>query len=460
MLLYIHVPFCRRKCRYCAFHSLEMGTASTVRDYVETLLRELALWGDRMGGVPVTSIFFGGGTPSLLPARTIGTILDRVGKAFAVQPGAEISMEANPESLTRPSELRTLLKAGVNRLSMGVQCLDDAMLHTLGRPHRAREALDAFRAVRAAGFQNVGMDLIWGLPGQTLRQWMQQLKEVVRLRPDHLSCYGLTLEPGTPLEDDCATGRLGLPPERAQAAMFMDGAELLETEGYIHYEISNFARMGFQCRHNLGYWEGEDYLGLGPSAASTLGGLRWNNPEDHAAWTRQVDEGRVGTEAERLTPQTRVLELIMLRLRTARGLRVKAYRELTGRDFLRDHKRLVHLLHREGLLRIRDGYLRLTRSGMLVSNSILERLFEDTETLMALPVDTSATPLAKAGKAVAPDAGQIDSQTGGQIGDQTGGHAAENVAENVTGQDNPADATSAAAPPSSPPDPPAGRSHG
>lgn len=477
MLLYIHVPFCRRKCRYCAFHSLpligEGGTspapealqtphadtaitagptaasaalagvapvttsaqaisgqdghtstkghgvppesppgptanaagmsggiagivdraggamrsctpAEALPAYVETLFSELALWGDRLGNAPVETIFFGGGTPSLLPPHVVAAILDRVHRTFSVAPGAEISLEANPESLSNRQQARALYNAGVNRLSLGVQALDDALLHLMGRPHRARDAIRAFNAARDAGFTNISLDFIWGLPGQRLRQWLDQLREVVRLRPEHLSCYGLTLEEGTPLTADVESGSITLPVEREQAAMFMQGAERLEEAGYLQYEISNFARMGFQCHHNLGYWEGRDYLGLGPSATSTIDGLRWTNPYDHGAWHESVRTGRIGADAERLDLTVRVLELVMLRLRTTRGLRVKAYRELTGRDFLRDHKPLVHLLHRNGLVRIRDGYLRLTRNGMLVSNSILERFFERSETLLTL----------------------------------------------------------------------------
>lgn len=468
MLLYIHVPFCRRKCRYCAFHSLPLigdggvasessgspqsprlsgsadaplpagltdstdaslsdtppivpsaqdtsghdgRTTATTRPvssgpvtrqaiscapadalpaYVETLFSELALWGDRLGNVTVETIFFGGGTPSLLPPHVVAAILDRIRRTFQVVSGAEISLEANPESLSGKQQARALYDAGVNRLSLGVQALDDTLLHLMGRPHRARDAIRAFNAARDAGFTNISLDFIWGLPGQRLRQWLDQLREVVRLRPDHLSCYGLTLEEGTPLTADVEAGSLALPQEREQAAMFMQGAERLEEAGYLQYEISNFARMGFQCHHNLGYWEGRDYLGLGPSATSTIDGLRWTNPYEHGAWHEAVRTGRIGTDAERLDLTVRVLELVMLRLRTTRGLRVKAYRELTGRDFLRDHKPLVHLLHRNGLVRIRDGYLRLTRNGMLVSNSILERFFERTESLLSLESTTEA----------------------------------------------------------------------
>ena len=202
------------------------------------------------------------------------------------------------------------------------------------------------------------------------------------MAPDHISAYGLTLEPGTPIELDVEEGRLALPPERDQNIMFMEGAAMLEQHGYLHYEISNFARMGFQCRHNMGYWEGEDYLGLGPSATSTVNNRRWTNPSSQAAWNARTREGKIGQDVEELSPETRVLELLMLRLRTARGLRIAAYREMTGRDFVRDHQRLVQALHENSLIRIRQGYLRLTRSGMLVSNSILSNLFARTREVL------------------------------------------------------------------------------
>ncbi len=397
MLVYVHVPFCRRKCRYCSFHSEVLSTEGSgwkMRRYTDTLFREIALAGDRLGRQPVSSIFFGGGTPSLLPARTVGHILNRIHRAFAVDPKAEVSMEANPESLRSKMTAREYLRAGVNRISIGVQSLDDAMLELLGRPHRAQEALASYYAVREAGCPSVNLDLIWGLPGQSVRAWQLQLGEILRVQPDHLSCYNLTLEEGTPLSTDCDVGLISLPPERDQAAMFMQGAELLEEAGLMQYEVSNFARMGFQCRHNLGYWEGEEYVGFGPSATSTIAGRRWTNPLSHAVWERQVEAGRLPEEIEVIDPVTRVLELIMLRLRTTRGMRVRAYRDLTGRSFFRDNKQLIHALHKNGLIRIRDGYLRLTRNGMLVSNSILSAFFEASRSHLALQ-DAGPTGLAE-----------------------------------------------------------------
>ncbi|MFV0422676.1 radical SAM family heme chaperone HemW [Oleidesulfovibrio sp.] len=398
MLLYIHVPFCRSKCGYCAFHSLPVAAAGAegMQRYLDALLREIALWGDRLGNVPVQTIFFGGGTPSLLPEKAVAVIMERLRKAFSIDVGAEISFEANPESVASYGYLDTLFKCGINRLSMGVQSMNNDNLHVLDRPHKVRDAIQAFYAARQAGFANINLDLIWGLPGQRLKLWLDELKAITDLKPDHLSCYGLTLEEGTPLEQACLKGRFELPDEQEQARMFIYGAEYLESRGYMQYEISNFARMGFQCRHNLGYWEGADYLGFGPSAVSTLYGRRWENPHDLKEYANRTTQGTIAHDAESLSPLERAEELIMLRLRTSRGLRVKAYRDLTGRDFLKEHKMLIHALHRNKLVRIRDGYLRLTRNGMLVSNTILENIFDalPDELPTVLPDELAGQPAA------------------------------------------------------------------
>ncbi len=388
MLLYIHVPFCRSKCHYCAFHSLPLGKgvqplhSEDFRNYVDTLLLELSVWGDMYAKTSVSSIFFGGGTPSLLPAKAISLIIERVAKYFNITENVEISLEANPESLRKPDTVRDFVKAGVNRLSIGLQSLDEEYLHMLGRSHKLRDSLYAVMQARDAGINNINVDLMWGLPGQGVRHWLNTLREVTRMKPQHISAYGLTLEEGTKLERDYTKGTIALPPEKDQSVMFMEGAQLLEEQGYLHYEISNFARMGFQCRHNLGYWEGDDYLGLGPSATSTVQGKRWTNPYDLPAWTSKVHEQNLDADATILTPRDRVLELVMLRLRTARGLRFKAYRALTGRNFMKDHKVLIEALHENGLIRIRNGYLRLTRSGMLVSNSILSNIFSQAANVL------------------------------------------------------------------------------
>jgi len=385
MLLYVHVPFCRAKCRYCSFFSVPLHGAEALRDYTETLFSEIALWGDRLGKEPVESVFFGGGTPSLLPPGVLGAILTRLRNAFDISPDAEISLEANPESFIAFGYAYEVAALGFNRVSLGVQSLNESSIAALGRPHSKREALMAYELARAANFRSVNLDLIWGLPGQRRRDWKRELAEAVSLQPDHLSCYGLTLEDGTPMANALDKGFIRLPEEKEQAAMYVEGAEDLETAGYLQYEISNFARMGFQCRHNLGYWEGADYLGLGPGATSTIKGLRWTNPPDINAWRADTARGISGHDAEALTPRIRLMETVMLRLRTTRGLRLRAYHDLTGRDFMKDNKNLLHMLHRQGLVRMRNGYLRLTRNGMLVSNSILEYLFDAMDSQLALP---------------------------------------------------------------------------
>lgn len=374
MLLYVHTPFCRKKCPYCAFVSTVYNQAD-MDDFVGALLAEIRFWGERLEEKSVSTLFFGGGTPSLLPPGGLSMILNQAVKSFTLAPDLELSLEGNPESLGNPEYLASLKSLGVNRLSMGVQSFNDANLKTLGRIHSVRDAVRAFQMARNAGFANINMDLIWGLPSQRLKLWLDELRQAVALGPEHLSCYGLTVEPGTELERLCLSRALTLPQEDEQSKMFVYGSDYLESQGYIHYEVSNFARMGYQCRHNMGYWEGQDYLGLGPSAVSTIQGRRWENPPDLQDYAGAVRQGKLGCEAEELGPTEKARELVMLSLRTTRGLRLRDYKKLTGRDFLKEHEALVHALHKNELLRIRQGHVRLTKPGLLVSNTILEHFF-------------------------------------------------------------------------------------
>ncbi len=381
MLLYIHVPFCRRKCRYCAFYSCPLTrSGNEMAVYLSTLHAELEQWGRRLGRVPVESVFFGGGTPSLLEPEHVACVLDCARRAFEVLPGAEISMEANPDSLHTVERADGFLAAGVNRVSLGVQSLNDGMLETLGRLHRADAAREAFRSIRDAGCGNLSLDLMWGLPGQTLGQWLEDVRAAIALGPEHISAYGLTLEPGTPLAESC--GDAELPSEDEQCAMYIEGIRLFETAGLHHYEVSNFARDGFRCRHNLGYWTGQDYLGIGPAATSTIGGERWTNPE-WEGWLEQIRGGLRCQECETLDRTTQALELMMLRLRTVDGLPLDAYESLAGRSFLADHGPFARRLCAGGLARMENGVFRLTDEGMLVSNSILGEFFEEEPEGMA-----------------------------------------------------------------------------
>ncbi|TVR01948.1 MAG: radical SAM family heme chaperone HemW [Desulfovibrionales bacterium] len=381
MLLYLHIPFCRSKCGYCSFFSIPNPAAADLDAYLGALEAEIALWGTRLDrtGVqrPISSVYIGGGTPSLLSLAQVERVATTLSRSFKLNPSLEWSMEANPDSAADLEFLRGLLTLGVNRLSLGLQSLDNAKLEVLGRRHQASQGVRMVETARKAGFGNISVDLIWGLPGQRALEWLRELETVVKLQPQHISCYGLTLEEQTPLAQAEAAGRVLLPPESEQAKMFLHGAELLEANGYLQYEISNFSRMGFTCRHNQGYWQSQSYLGLGAGAVSTLGGMRWENPKNLQVYAKQVRKGDIGGSPRALSPADKAKELVMLSLRTTQGLDLQVYQQHTGQNFLRQHRSLVQVLRQNDLIRIHSGLLRLTRSGMLVSNTILERFLQE-----------------------------------------------------------------------------------
>ena len=375
MLLYLHVPFCRSKCSYCAFCSQPLKIED-LNVYTQALLQEIHFWGQRLEKPLISNLYIGGGTPSLLPLQNLEKIMQAVKENFQLQSGLEFSLEANPDSVQGKQYLRDLIDLGVNRLSLGVQSLDEEILFILQRPHSASQALEAIRSIKDAGFINLSLDLLWGLPQQSINKWLAQLKTIIEYKPAHLSCYGLTLEPGTALKKSIDSGKFTLPEENEQARMYLLGTDLLAERGYLQYEISNFARMGFFCRHNQGYWEREDYLGLGPSAVSTLRGKRWKNPKNLKKYIEKVQKATLGQPSQTLSEEEKIRELVMLSLRTSRGLRLKDYQELTGRNFCSRYASLVRVLRQNNLIRIRNGYLRLTTNGMLVSNSILAHFFD------------------------------------------------------------------------------------
>ncbi|BCS88839.1 radical SAM family heme chaperone HemW [Pseudodesulfovibrio sediminis] len=378
LLLYIHVPFCHSRCHYCSFHSQSFNQV-TFTWYFKLLLQEIALWGGRLKKPKLRTIYFGGGTPSLLPLSHLNQIMKALDTHFTFTQGMETTIEANPDSAQDVSYFRGLLSMGFNRLSLGMQSLNDLDLQIMGRPHSVGMTHASYDAARRAGFGNIGLDLIWGLPNQRLKTWIDQLKNVAEMRPEHISAYNLTLEPGTVMARNCTPdGEFPLPSEKEQGRMFIYGAEYLESMGYMHYEVSNFARMGFMSTHNSGYWDGSDYLGLGPSAVSTLGRRRFTTPRYMDEYDAYVRGALVGNDFEDLTDEDLLTERIMLSLRTSRGLDLKDFRKLAGYDLVKRHEKLIAALHRENLVRISQGRLRLTKNGMLVSNVIIQRLaYED-----------------------------------------------------------------------------------
>lgn len=377
LLLYIHVPFCKTRCHYCTFHS-QAHNQVTFAWYQKTLLKEIELWGKRLKAPKLKTVYFGGGTPSLIPPHQLDTIMKSLHKHFTFQPNMEITLEANPDSATDISYFRALLSMGFNRLSLGVQSLDDDVLVRLGRPHSARQAIDSYAQARQAGFHNISVDFIWGLPEQRMKLWLKTLEAVVKMKPQHVSAYNLTLEPQTVMGKQFEDNLLTLPPEKELGRMFIYGAEYLESHGYMQYEVSNFSRMGFMSMHNSGYWNGEDYLGLGPSAVSTLGRRRFTNPRYMDEYDAAVRGGFAGENFEELSDTDLLREMVMLGLRTTRGLDLKAFRERAGYDLVKRQQTLLSALHRENLVRINRGRLMLTKNGMLASNLIIRRLvFED-----------------------------------------------------------------------------------
>ncbi len=375
MLLYIHVPFCRTKCAYCAFASREY-TQEPAGVYLRLVQQELEVRSRQVQHRKVSSIYIGGGTPTVLPVASLARIVDAVYRYFDPVPGCEFTLEANPENILEMDDLQVFSSMGINRISLGVQSLDDQLLGTLKRGHDSRQAVKAARMIRQAGFAALSLDFIWGIPGQTLKGWLGELAHAVHIAPDHLSCYGLGLEPGTRLTARIRSGELEMPEERTQAEMYMHGAQYLESCGFLQYEISNFARIGYSCKHNLGYWAGDPFLGAGPSAVSTIDGTRWQNPSTISEYQALGEKNFSDLEFERLSYTRKVNELVMLSLRTSRGLNLHDYKNLTGQSFSRRYAGVIQALHQNNLIRMAHGYLRLTRNGMLVSDSILEKFME------------------------------------------------------------------------------------
>ena len=375
VLLYVHVPFCRRKCGYCSFYSVPWSReAGDV--YLQSALAELDAWGVRLGNPEVASVYMGGGTPSLLPESAFFRFREVLEHRFRLDADLEWTVEGNPESAGSVRFFRSLRSAGVNRLSLGGQSFDDRDLVMLGRLHTAEQSVRSFRAAREAGFDNIGLDLIWGLPGQSVDAWLLNLTRAVELGPEHLSCYGLSVDAGTPLELAVQESRIALPSDEDLEHMFLDGAAFLEEQGYLHYEISNFCRPGRESRHNSGYWAGLPYLGIGPAAVSCMGGKRWRNPELISSHAGSGATAEIPADAEVLSRQDRINEMVILSLRTAAGLGKEAFRSLAGHGFEDGRKPLLDELERQRLmLRTQSGWA-LTRRGMLVSNAVLSELLE------------------------------------------------------------------------------------
>ena len=329
--IYVHVPFCKSKCVYCDFYSLPHAE-ERMDAYVKAVTAHLLETAPRAERHWVDTIYFGGGTPSYLGAKRLREIVSVILKKYDVDKHAEITLEANPDSAQDWRELRTLRKAGFNRVSLGMQSADDGELAEIGRVHTAAQVRTAVDAVRKAKIDNLSLDLIYGLPHQTMERWQANLEAAVALAPQHLSCYGLKVEEGTPLH--ARRDSAGLPGDDAQADMYLSTVETLRHYGFFQYEISNFARPGFESRHNLKYWTLQEYAGFGPGAHSDFVGVRYAYERDLDTYIRGVLEGTpMLSENERIPPLDRDTEYLMLGLRTVRGIAPKTFENRYRRRF-------------------------------------------------------------------------------------------------------------------------------
>jgi oxygen-independent coproporphyrinogen-3 oxidase len=374
--VYVHVPFCATRCGYCDFNTYtatELGPGVSQATYAAQVVEELRLARRVLGDVdrPVATVFVGGGTPTLLPSRDLGTVLAAVDDLFGLAPDVEVTTEANPESVT-PASLDELRRAGFTRVSLGMQSAVPHVLATLDRTHRPENVARAVASARAAGFDQVSVDLIYGTPGESLDDWHVSVEAALELEPDHVSAYALVVEDGTRLAAQVRRGEVQPPDDDDLADKYMAADELLGAAGLAWYEVSNWARDdAARCRHNLGYWRGDDWWGVGPGAHSHVGGVRWWNVKHPAAYAERLAAGRSPAQArEVLDEEQRATEQVLLGIRVADGLPVAAL-PAAARD-----ERLGTLAI-DGLVdapALDDGRLLLTRRGRLLADGVVRAL--------------------------------------------------------------------------------------
>ncbi len=393
--IYVHIPFCVSKCAYCDFLSFP-GNQGMQREYTEKLIEEIRCQSAKVKEYQVISVFIGGGTPSILNIEEMAAVLQALADGFDIRSDAEITIEVNPGTVTAES-LSIYREAGVNRISMGLQSADDKELKYLGRIHTYDEFLKSYQRVRMAGFDNVNVDLISAIPGQTLESWKNTLKKVTMLKPEHVSAYSLIVEQGTPYydrygecsgkekhprppeEDHCLTSLPDLPDEDTERSMYYLTQDFLNEQGYERYEISNYSKRGYECRHNIGYWTGTEYLGLGLGASSYLNGCRFHNTPVFSQYCgacfEQEDafESMLRQQFERLTIEERMEEYMFLGLRLTQGISAQGFVSSFGHNIWNVYGTVLAAMEKEGLMEYKNGYYCLTSRGTDLSNYVMSQ---------------------------------------------------------------------------------------
>lgn len=383
--LYLHIPFCVQKCAYCDFLSAPSDEAQRIR-YMDALVKEIGGYRKKYhDDYRITTIFIGGGTPSLLEENQIADLFHALQQTFQIEQDAEITIEANPGTVTE-EKLTAWKSVGINRLSIGLQSVNDAELKLLGRIHTYEEFLETYRTARAQGFENINIDLISAVPGQTVGSWSHTLTSIAGLGPEHISAYSLIIEEGTPFYDyygecrkdgsgtarDCASADMpGLPDEDTERKIYEMTADLLAGYGYKRYEISNYAKEGFACRHNLGYWERRQYLGIGLGASSLIGHQRYHNTADLETYIYKVQKKEeIREDIEELSLSDEIEEHMFLGLRKTEGISVQGFMETFGKSIFDIYGKELEKLKSEGLLEVTADAVRLTERGIDVSNTV------------------------------------------------------------------------------------------
>jgi oxygen-independent coproporphyrinogen-3 oxidase len=370
--IYFHIPFCKQACHYCDFH---FSTNQEKKgEMVSALVRELELQKSYLGGEPIETVYFGGGTPSLLSVVEIETLLEAVAKTYSLAPTGEITLEANPDDL-HAEKLVDLRAAGVNRLSIGIQSFDDRVLHFLHRAHSASAAQQCLEQARAAGFDNISLDLIYAIPGQPVETWRENIRRALSFAPEHISSYSLTIEEKTAFGKWAATGKLKAVEDDLAAAQLEMLVEMLDVAGYEQYEVSNFARPGYYSRHNSSYWQQKKYLGIGPSAHSYDGRSRQYNVANNHVYLRGLQEDKIPFTHEALTPEDVINEYLLTTLRTSWGADLRKLRQELQYDLQALHGPYLNTLFAESLAIVSGDTLRLTRRGKMLADKIAADLF-------------------------------------------------------------------------------------
>ena len=370
--IYVHIPFCRSKCAYCDFYSVTDADHRCMNAYLDAVCTHIREAGMLAPAYYVDTVYFGGGTPTYFGAEGLAQIMTVIRKSFDVSHSAEITFEANPDSVDLRL-LKRLRSEGFNRVSLGIQCDNDRLLERIGRPHTYDQAQEAVRLIRKAGFRNLSVDLIYGLPDQTLNSWENTLRNVLNLEPEHISCYGLKVEEGTPMHTHQAS--LTLADDDTQADMYLSGVKILRAYGYRQYEISNFCKKGLVSRHNMKYWTGGEYIGFGPNASSDFAGRRFTVIRDLHGYIEGIRSGgRVLDEVQEIPTRERAGEYLMMRLRTTAGIDPKEYESRFLMPFRPLERALAHFREQHLAVKTYDGRWHLTPEGFLLSNTVITEL--------------------------------------------------------------------------------------